>query len=604
MIKRLQLKNYMSYKDLEMTFPKKGLFLIKGYNHDLQATMESAIEVGKTNLFEAILFTLFGKTARNLTKADYIFWGENELYTEIELYDGTIVKRTLEEVSAIIEGKEYKDKITSVQNQINSWLNCNYNAFFFATFFGYGYTSIVDLSPAERLRLFTSLFSLDILDKCSTKAKQKVNQIDTRLQKINYEIAETTGQIKELSVSYEDKKEKWENEKQEKKKILLEQKQNIIDKINKAQEILEAKKKKLQELQDEFGIEADYKELRNERDKLEAEIKELEKKRHQFSLTLYSCEREIKKLKEQLNQFKGSKCPLCGSSVSNKSAILVDLKSAISSKRGQLYGLNEKIEEIDNELIKKKAKLSAITSQIDNLINFKNQTNTIEGEISKFKLYLQEWKNQIDKIKKDLVLLDSEQNPYESLEVERLQKLNKMKTKLDKLVIKQKQHQENSEQYSFWITGFKQVKMMMLNDLMSNYQKLFNSFLSIFGSKAKVKIDFSDTGIDFIFEYGKREVRFDSYSSGVKQLLRLSSAFALQSLLSMRIGKPLKLLVLDEPCVNLSLNERHKIVDYLMQIKNTKQIFLIDHAIDVQQRPFDKVLMVEKKEGISEAYWK
>ncbi len=604
MIKRIKLKNYMSYKDLEIEFPKTGLFLVKGYNNDLQATMESAIEVGKTNLFEAILFTLFGKTARNLTKADYIFWGEDFLYTEIELYDDTIVKRTLEEVSAIIEGKEYKDKITSVQNQINSWLNCNYNAFFFATFFGYGYTSIVDLSSAERLKLFTSLFSLDILDKCSTKAKQKVNQIDTRLQKINYEIAETTGQIKELSISYEDKKEKWENEKQEKKKILLEQKQNIIDKINKAQEILEAKKKKLQEIQDEFGIEADYKELRNERDKLEAEIKELEKKRQQFSLTLYSCEREIKKLKEQLNQFKGGKCPLCGSIVSNKSAVLIDLKSAISSKRGQLYGLNKKVEEIDNELIKKKAKLSAIISQIDNLINFRNQANTIEGEISKFKLYLQEWKNQIDKIKKDLILLDSEQNPYESLEIERLEKLNKMKTKLDKLAIKQKQYQENSEQYSFWITGFKQVKMMMLNDLMSNYQKLFNSFLSIFGSKAKVKIDFSDTGIDFIFEYDKREVRFDSYSSGVKQLLRLSSAFALQSLLSMRIGKPLKLLVLDEPCVNLSLNERHKIVDYLMQIKNTKQIFLIDHAIDVQQRPFDKVLMVEKKEGVSEAYWK
>ena len=118
-----------------------------------------------------------------------------------------------------------------------------------------------------------------------------------------------------------------------------------------------------------------------------------------------------------------------------------------------------------------------------------------------------------------------------------------------------------------------------------------------------MKVNFTDTGIDFIFLYKGREVRFDSYSSGMKQLLRLSSAFALQNLLHARTGVPLTLLILDEPCVNLSYRERHRVVDYLMQLKDTRQIFLVDHAIDVQERQFDKVLLVKKENGISKAFW-
>jgi len=604
MIRKIFLKNYMSYKEQEIEFPRTGLFLIKGVNKDLKSEMESSIEVGKTNLLESILFGLFGKTARNLTKADYVRWGADSLCVEIYFWNGMKVIRTLDSVVFEADGKRYEDKLTSVQNQINAKLCCNYNSFFFATYFGYGYTSIVDLSPSERLKVFTSLFVLDLLDKCSNKAKQKVSQLDSRLQKIEYEIAETTGQIKELSVSYEDKKEEFEMERKRKRNQLLKQKDELQEKINKAYSLMKEKEKQLKELKDQIGIHEEYRVLRERRETLSAKIREFEAKRESLVVKVHSCEAEVERLKKDLETFKDGFCPLCKSPVPEDSELIRSLKKSLSSAISNLRNYSNELEKVEEDLIRLRAEFDSVSRKIDRLVDYKSQIDQLQGRIDQFKVLIQSWKEELENLKEELVKVEQAENPYELLEKERLSKLRKAQVKLSKLSSKRDEVSAERETYSFWTTGFRQVKMLMLNDLLRSYEKQFDMFLNLFTSgNAGVKVNFTDTGIDFIFLYKGREVRFDSYSSGMKQLLRLSSAFALQNLLHARTGVPLTLLILDEPCVNLSYRERHRVVDYLMQLKDTRQIFLVDHAIDVQERQFDKVLIVEKENGISKAFW-
>src|SRR5947199_10007817 len=48
-LSRLQVRNYKSLRDVDITFPKQGSILVEGNN-----------EAGKSTLFEAVYFALYG----------------------------------------------------------------------------------------------------------------------------------------------------------------------------------------------------------------------------------------------------------------------------------------------------------------------------------------------------------------------------------------------------------------------------------------------------------------------------------------------------------------------------------------------------------------
>ena len=69
-LKELRIKNFLGIGYAEVNFDKKGLTLIEGKNNDSPSSISNG--AGKSSIFEALFWVLFGKTKRGLTGNDVI----------------------------------------------------------------------------------------------------------------------------------------------------------------------------------------------------------------------------------------------------------------------------------------------------------------------------------------------------------------------------------------------------------------------------------------------------------------------------------------------------------------------------------------------------
>ena len=72
----VRAENFMSFEELDFTFPMKGLYFVGG--EVVGGGMSNSNGAGKSVLFEALCFGLFGKTIRNAGKDDVINWAKKK----------------------------------------------------------------------------------------------------------------------------------------------------------------------------------------------------------------------------------------------------------------------------------------------------------------------------------------------------------------------------------------------------------------------------------------------------------------------------------------------------------------------------------------------
>ena len=77
-INRLLVEGFRAIGNkLDINFPERGLIGIFGHN-----------ESGKSTIFDAIEFALFGLSIRGISKEDRITWGKNKLKVTLEFTSG------------------------------------------------------------------------------------------------------------------------------------------------------------------------------------------------------------------------------------------------------------------------------------------------------------------------------------------------------------------------------------------------------------------------------------------------------------------------------------------------------------------------------------
>ena len=597
-IKRLHLENYTSYKQATIEFPPAGLFFIKGINYDNGEN--SAIESGKTFLLESIAFCLFGRTIRNLTLADYIRWGESNFYLELELYNGMKVCRTIDSLEVILpDGKVVSsDKKTAVQNAINTELAIDFKTFFFSVYTGYLFPSFVTLTASERLNLFTALFGLSVLDNCSKFASKEAGKLFQMANKYDLDISYIQGQIKELSNSYESDITKWEKERDLQIAGLEERKKEVEEKLKELRKLRTDKIIFVDKFIDKER--KDLEQLRTEKEKIELKVVELESEIKNLDFLKKHKKREISELKSALSKFDKQKCPVCLQPITNSSHFVNSLKERIEKAEKEHSDYVEKIKQLEEDLLVAKNELHKINSVIEKHLKRRELVLQYESDIKRLDYYIDDLKRELKTINENINELKSKKNPYEQLEKVRRRKLENLQKSLQQKIEKKNLVKEKAELYQFWTNGFKSIKANMFKSLKESFENLFNSYLNLLGSNNAVKLVKEGEKLDFEFYINGNLSKLDSFSGGGKQILRLACFFALSTLLKNKIsGKFPEFFILDEPMVNLSIKERKLVMDYLYSLKDNKQIFLVDHALDINDSNFDKVFIVEKRKGVS-----
>ncbi len=210
-------------------------------------------------------------------------------------------------------------------------------------------------------------------------------------------------------------------------------------------------------------------------------------------------------------------------------------------------------------------------------------------------------KTEIEKMKQEI-------NPYTSMYEENKNKLNVLKRQL----LYKKESLQNTvkdfEIYKYWIKGFKDIKLLLTEDALKEFEIEINNNLTKLGlstdwsiklginsenKSGSIKKGFS---VLIISPLNDSPVPFECYSGGEGQRIRLSVTMGLVDFIKNRRGVRSNILILDEPTQFLSEGGIEDLIDFLREKakEDNLKIFLIDHRNLNTYGQFSGVLTVIK----------
>jgi len=194
---KVRIRNFYSYKDVTVDFSgyENQIILIKGKNG-----------AGKSTIFEAIIWALFGKTIRKSTE-DSLVNSITKRGCVVELWlDGGRVYisrgKRLPHLKFHYEGHELtKSNVHATQAEIEKVLNINYQTMLASMVFGqHNHVDFLSVPAADKRTIIRNFLSLDELFELRDQIKHQKSAHNVTMKAKEAIIGEFTQQIKDLDV--------------------------------------------------------------------------------------------------------------------------------------------------------------------------------------------------------------------------------------------------------------------------------------------------------------------------------------------------------------------------------------------------------------------
>lgn len=150
-----------------------GLHFVTGRN--LVSPNIGANGIGKSSLFNAVYWCLFGKTLSGLSSTNVTTWQETGCSVSLllDVGGGTMPKRIVRKRDKS-RNTLFCDEAEISQNDVDSLVGLNSELFSRTLMRGQFNRMFFDLSPAEQLRILTDVLDLEIWESASEAAKSKM----------------------------------------------------------------------------------------------------------------------------------------------------------------------------------------------------------------------------------------------------------------------------------------------------------------------------------------------------------------------------------------------------------------------------------------------
>lgn len=168
-INKVKINNFYSFKESEIDFSRyNGIVKLIGINKDSGGSNGA----GKSSIFEAIIWGIFGKTIRKSTEDALVNskFGSGcyvEVTIEKELHGTIVITRSKRPTSLVLKKNGQiinKENATETQKYIEEILETDYKSFLAAIVFGqHSDYSFLDSSPEEKRVIIRNCFNLDDL---------------------------------------------------------------------------------------------------------------------------------------------------------------------------------------------------------------------------------------------------------------------------------------------------------------------------------------------------------------------------------------------------------------------------------------------------------
>lgn len=257
------------------------------------------------------------------------------------------------------------------------------------------------------------------------------------------------------------------------------------------------------------------------------------------------------------------------------------LKSQIEKEKEQYAQLQQKFTDICDKMDKAQCKLKELNSESD-----------------KAKLKQTDTEKQLGILKSNLDSIIKKVNPYIEL-------LQNTKEKIEnETVILEKE----SEQYKYLkkaeeIVSQDSLKKFIIKDLIGIINNKIKTYLMKMGAKYTCIFD-ENLDYDFMTESGSCELQ--NFSCGEKKRLEIATCLSFRDFIAQRSNISSNILILDEYIDSgIDTLAVESILQILKEftISSKQNIFIISHRSEVNNDIFDRIIELQKKNGISTIHY-
>lgn len=555
-----------------------GLHFLKGINQANPRLGSNG--AGKTTIWDALCWVLFGRTPDGLRNPDITPWtGERPTWVILHFrIDG--LEHELQRWTNP-SNKLMLDNESAVQDMIDQLIGMNFDLFTNAVLYGQGRPLFLDKAPGEKMAMFIGALDLGRWDARSEIAAgdtKKLEGVAADLQLELTSLETRCAQLHDQIVDLRKRVDEFEKERTVNIQTVERERKAIKEELEKAE--LAYNDHDL--AYDSAGTE--LKALDTEIDRLEDDIHRLDAERDECVNKVRRVEADVGFLQEAV-AVKGKSCPTCGQLMTTKHREMLRgrLKSSLQILANAVSPeLDKQAEDLASRLeIAKRARVEFRKKEFDAQRGLDYYTPIVANLKARSRMAWEIVENK-----------SNDANPYTEQMMDARREFAKLSREADAVHLQLVETVEQSERTRFWIKGFKDVRLYVLGDVLDELEWVTAAMLEevgLVGWAVQYEVEretqkgTTQRGLTTFIKspLNKEPVRFECWSGGEAQRLRLVGALALADVLLAAAGVKIDLEIFDEPSRSLSDEGIDDLIETLAERagRDGKQIFYTEHLI-------------------------
>jgi DNA repair exonuclease SbcCD ATPase subunit len=561
---------------------RPGTHLVRGFN-DHNARLGSNGSGKSTILSDALCWCLFGRTAAGLRNPDVKPWkgkGRPTVNVIVRVGDETkTIMRSAKPSRLLMDGN------TIGQLDINNFIGMGFEVFTHTILLAQGRPLFFDKSPRDKMALFSDVLRLDRWDARSKLAAERARTQERSFDRCAGALGVFNEEMKRVRAELPNLKQlvnEWADTREARRQEL----EKAIEDTKKKIEIKQADVAKYTLMLDGACMQIEM--IRLDLATATAEYRDASSAYDQSATIARAAGMQVAYLKNELKKITfGETCPTCkqkiraGSLTKHRS----QLKAAIERARANTEVTDDTPEKLDRATNKRDALERALAEQEDkerrarDMLDLKaNPLSLLEQKLSTCFVA----RSQIER----------EENPHRHEWVRLRRKLHALKADIAEAQEVSDILERKIIRSKFWVKGFKEMRLYLVEDVLNELTIATNAALEEVGLigwaveytiEKETKAGSAQQGLFVMIKSpdNKKPVRWEAWSGGEGQRLRLIGALALAEVLLAHAGLEPKIEILDEPTRHLSPEGVRDVAEYLiLRSQDTgRKIFLVDHQL-------------------------
>lgn len=590
----IRLENFGSFRNQQwFILPSRpGLYHMQGVNQvDSRLTGNGA---GKSTIWKGMFWALFDQTPDGLKAGDVCNWEVDKgSHVTLDFVDFTpsspviwSMKRhwkpnswTLSHAAEFITDEEVIDLAKGYPNWLKDQLPTSPDLFLNCILMAQEAPTFLDLKPEAQASLFGEVLNLDHWIDLSKKASAKANEQDQRNRSMEAQVARLEGAATEIP-DYKAKINEWEQRQDQR----LEEVRITYERLVREYDALKIKKVDVGSAslrRQHRGQEELVASLIARERALVAEAGELKAK---VTAELDA----IEMIEERARILSEPECPTCGAPVDQETR--ERLATDEHSKRSKVVTF------LEAEARKVKAELDDLDKQI---VKAQNEAKDLEARVrdadqarTNHERQLTDLSRRLDQLEDEHEALRTEPNPWKAAQKEALGRARINQEALFEARAGLDKGYELFSLYSFWIKGFKELRLYHIGQALHELELEVNNALVELGlpgweilfevdrenAKGGVRRGFS---VRVVTPHTSRAVPWRAWSGGEKQRLRIAASMGMANMIRNRRPPTIPLEVWDEPTKGMSPQGVQDLMVALERRARIEQrvIIVVDHTL-------------------------